>query len=83
MDRKTKRLLLLVVSCSLAGVVVGGTSAWAESNTCLQANTVTSECITQDPTTKTLQGMMTGLVAGSGAAFGVAWQYNIQDKEKQ
>ncbi|MEC4813624.1 MAG: hypothetical protein SAK29_10200 [Scytonema sp. PMC 1069.18] len=82
MDRKTKRLLLLVVSCSLAGVVVGGTSAWAESNTCLQANTITSECLTHDPTTKTLQGMMTGLIAGAGAAFGAAWQHNTQGEDK-
>lgn len=79
MDRKTKRLLLLVVSCSLAGVVVGGTSAWAETNTCLRASTVTSECITQNPAIKTLQGMTTGLVAGAGAAFGVAWQHRHED----
>ncbi len=74
MDRKTKRLLLLVVSCSLAGVVLGGTTSWAESNSCLQASTVTNQCLTQDPITKTIQGMSTGLVAGAGAAFGVAWQ---------
>ncbi|WP_460206682.1 hypothetical protein [Scytonema sp. NUACC21] len=74
-DRKNNRLVLLLVSCSLAGVVVGGTSAWAESNMCLQASTVTSECITQDPMTKTVEGMMIGLVAGAGAAAGVAWQH--------
>jgi hypothetical protein len=74
-DIKTKRLFLLVVSCSVAGVIVGGTSAWAETNMCLQANTVTSDCITQDPGVKTLEGMATGLIAGAGAAFGVAWQH--------
>ncbi len=72
---KTKRLLLLVVSCSIAGVIVGGTSAWAETNMCLQANTVTSECITQDPRVKTIEGMATGLIAGASAAVGVAWQH--------
>lgn len=79
MDRKTKRLLLLVVSCSLAGVILGGTASWAESNTCLQASTVTNECLTKDPIAKTIQGMSTGLVAGAGAAFGVAWQHRHED----
>ncbi|MBD2215374.1 hypothetical protein H6G64_02990 [Calothrix sp. FACHB-156] len=79
MDRKTKRLLLLVVFCSLSGVVLGGTTSWAESNMCLEAKTVTSDCLTQDPIQKTIQGMSTGLVAGAGAAFGVAWQLRQQD----
>jgi hypothetical protein len=73
MGRKTKRLLLLVVSCSAAGVVLGGTASWAESKNCLQANNVTSECLTQNSVMKTLQGMSTGLIAGAGAAFGAAW----------
>lgn len=79
MDRKTKRLLLLVVSCSAAGVVLGGTASWAESNQCLQATNVTSECLTQNPAIKTLQGMSTGLIAGAGAAFGAAWQLRHED----
>lgn len=79
MDRKTKRLLLLVVSCSAAGVVLGGTASWAESNQCLQATNVTSECLTQSPAIKTLQGMSTGLIAGAGAAFGAAWQLRHED----
>ena len=79
MDRKTKRLLLLVVSCSVAGVILGGTTSWAESNLCLRANKVTSDCLTQDPIEKTIQGMSTGLVAGAGAAFGVAWNARHQD----
>ncbi|MBD2775338.1 hypothetical protein [Iningainema tapete] len=74
MDRKTKRLLLLVVSCSVTGVILGGTTSWAESNMCLQATTVTNECLTQSPVEKTIQGMSTGLVAGAGAAFGAVWQ---------
>jgi hypothetical protein len=79
MDRKNKRLLLLVVSCSVAGVVLGGTSSWAESTMCMKATEVTSECITQDPVSKTIQGMSTGLLAGAGAAFGAAWQLRNED----
>ncbi|BAZ80984.1 hypothetical protein PN497_23145 [Sphaerospermopsis kisseleviana CS-549] len=73
MDIKTKRLLLLVVSCSLSGVILGGTASWAESKMCMRADTITSECITQNPVEKTIQGMSTGLLAGAGAAFGAAW----------
>lgn len=79
MDIKTKRLLLLVVSCSLAGVILGGTSSWAQSKMCFQASTVTSECLTQDRKSKTIEGMSTGLLAGAGAAFGVAWQHWHED----
>ena len=79
MDRKTKRLLLLIVSCSATGVILGGTASWANSNQCLQASTVTSECLTQDPVTKTIQGMSTGLIAGAGAALGAAWQLRHED----
>jgi hypothetical protein len=79
MDKKTKRLLLLVVFCSLTGVILGGTASWAESSMCLDAKNVTSDCLTQDPMQKTLQGMSTGLVAGAGAACGVAWQLRQQD----
>ncbi|MBE9005980.1 hypothetical protein IQ259_13200 [Fortiea sp. LEGE XX443] len=79
MDRKTKRLLLLVASCSIAGVILGGTSSWAESNLCLRASQVTSDCLTQDPIEKTIQGMSTGLIAGAGAAFGVAWNMRHED----
>ncbi len=79
MDRKNKRLLLLVVSCSVAGVVLGGTSSWAESTMCMNATEVTSECLTQDPITKSIQGMSTGLLAGGGAAFGAAWQLRNED----
>lgn len=79
MDRKTKRLLLLIASCSLTGVILGGTASWAESNLCLQADKVTSDCVTQDPIQKTIEGMSTGLVAGAGAALGVAWNLRHQD----
>jgi hypothetical protein len=79
MDRKTKRLLLLVASCSVAGVILGGTASWAESNICLQSDKVTSECLTQDPIENTVEGMSTGLLAGAGAAFGVAWNVRHED----
>ncbi|MGH8002704.1 MAG: hypothetical protein ACREPR_25535 [Brasilonema sp.] len=78
-DIKTKRLLLLVVFCSLAGVIVGGTTSWVEGNSCLQASTVTSECLTQDQITRTMKGMSTGLIVGAGAAFGAAWQHRHDD----
>lgn len=79
MDRKTKRLLLLVVSCSAAGVILGGTASWADSNQCMQATNITNECLTQEPVAKTLQGMSTGLIAGAGAALGAAWQLRQED----
>ncbi|AFY35547.1 hypothetical protein [Calothrix sp. PCC 7507] len=79
MDRKIKRLLLLVVSCSVTGVILGGTASWAESNLCLQKHTVTSDCLTQDPIQKTIQGMSTGFLAGAGAACGAAWQLRRED----
>lgn len=79
MERKTKRLLLLVVSCSATGVILGGTSGWAKSSHCLQATKVTSECLTQEPLDNTLQGMSTGLIAGAGAAIGLAWQLRHED----
>jgi len=81
MDRKLNRVILLIVACSATGVVLGGTASWADSNQCLQAKNVTSECLTQDPSLKTLQGMSTGLIAGAGAALGAIWQIK-QDESK-
>lgn len=78
-NRKIRRLLLLVVSCSITGVILGGTASWAESNMCLQDSKVTSDCLTQDPIEKTIQGMSTGLLAGAGAAFGAVWQLRHED----
>ncbi|KST62442.1 hypothetical protein [Mastigocoleus testarum] len=76
MDLQTKRLLLLVVSCCVIGIVFGGVISWTQSNTCLQASNITSQCLTQNPIEKIIQGMGTGLGAGAGAAFGIAWQFN-------
>ena len=79
MDIKTKRLLFLVVSCSAAGVILGGSASWAQSNLCLQETNITNECLIQSPITKTIQGMSTGLIAGAGAAIGAAWQLRHED----
>lgn len=73
-DRKINRFLLYIVACSAVGVVLGGTASWAESNQCWQAENTSSECLTQDPVFKTIQGMSTGLIAGAGAALGASWQ---------
>lgn len=72
------RLLILIATCSIAGVVLGGTTSWAASSQCLEAKNLTSECLTQDPMTETLQGMGVGLLAGAGAAVGAAFQLKRQ-----
>ncbi len=74
MDRKNNRFWILIATCSIAGVVLGGTTSWAQSNQCLQAPDLTSECLTHDPVTKTIEGMSVGLSAGAGAAVGAAFQ---------
>lgn len=78
--RKNHRLFILIVACSAAGVVLGGTASWAESNQCLLAEYPTSQCLSQDPVLSTLQGMSTGLIAGAGAALGVTWQMKHKDE---
>jgi hypothetical protein len=79
MGRKTNRLLILIATCSIAGVVLGGSTSWAYSNQCLQAKEVTNDCLTVDPVTKTIQGMSVGLFAGAGAAVGAAMQLRRQE----
>jgi len=74
MGRKDYRFLILIVTCSIAGVVLGGTSSWAQSKQCLQAEHLTNECLTQSPLTKTIEGMSVGLLAGAGAAVAAAVQ---------
>ncbi len=78
MGRKN-RFLILIATCSVAGVVLGGTTSWAYSSQCLQARNMTSECLTHDPVAKTFEGMSVGLLAGAGAAVGAALQLRRQD----
>jgi len=79
MDRKTNRLMLLIVACSAAGVVVGGTSNWVDSHQCLKKQAPTMECLTQDPLVKTIDGMSIGLIAGAGAALGATMQLKEEE----
>jgi hypothetical protein len=80
MDRKTSRLCLLITTCSLAGVILGGTASRAEMQQCLVADSPTNACLTADPTTETVEGMSMGLVAGAGAAAGAVWQLRHRDE---
>jgi hypothetical protein len=81
MDRKTNRFFLLILVCSGAGIVLGGTASWAESTQCLRADAPTSQCLAQNKNTvtATLEGMSTGLVAGVSAAIAAAWQLQQED----
>lgn len=74
MGIKNNRFWILIATCSVLGVILGGTTSWAYSNQCLQTENLTNECLTQDPVTKTIQGMSVGLLAGAGAAVGAALQ---------
>ena len=74
MGIKINRLLLFIVACSVTGVILGGTASQAQIDRCQSIETVTSECLTQDPLLETLEGMSVGLFAGAGAAVGATWQ---------
>lgn len=74
MGIKTNRLLLFIVACSVTGVILGGTASQAQIGRCQNVETATSECLSQDPLLKTLEGMSVGLFAGAGAAIGATWQ---------
>jgi hypothetical protein len=78
MGRKNNRLLILIATCSITGVILGGTTSWASTNQCLEARNLTSECLTQNPVQKTVRGMSVGLLAGAGAAVGAAFQLKRQ-----
>lgn len=71
--KKDHSFLIMVLVCSTAGAVLFGTASWAESNSCLQDEALTPECLTKNPATKTLEGVGLGLVAGVGAAVGATW----------
>jgi hypothetical protein len=72
--KKSRSVFTLIVACSAAGVVLGGTASWADSNSCLQEASPSAQCLTKSPVTRTIEGMSVGLVAGVGAALGAAWQ---------
>jgi len=77
--KKDRRFLILVSACSVAGVVLGGTAGWAESNQCFQSELPNSECLTKSPIAQTIEGMAFGLVAGVGSACGAAWNFRPRD----
>jgi hypothetical protein len=72
--KNNRAVLTLILACSTAGVVLGGTASWADSNSCLQESTPSAQCLTKSPMTRTIEGMSVGLVAGLGAALGAVWQ---------
>ena len=79
MDGKTNRFILLIVACSAAGVLVGGTASWAEGTQCMQADLPTSNCLMRDPISKTFEGMSVGLIAGASAAVGATLQMKREE----
>lgn len=76
--KKQPPVWVVVLICSATGVVLGGTSSWAESRTCQQADAPTTECLTKSPLMRTVEGMSVGLVAGAGAAIGATWNAKRQ-----
>ncbi len=68
------RFGLVVASCGAMGIILGASNSQAAMSDCLTAKTVTSECLTQDPLQKQLEGMSVGLFVGVGAAIGATWQ---------
>lgn len=74
MGRKIDRISFAIVLCSVVGIVFGATASQAEMNQCLSAENPTSQCLTQDPIQKRIEGMGMGLFVGAGAAIGATWQ---------
>ncbi len=72
--KKTNRAPLLIGLCSVAGLLIGATSSQAEMNQCLNDAQPSSQCLTQNPTTKRIEGMSMGLFAGAGAAVAATWR---------
>lgn len=74
MGIKLSRFLMFIVACSVTGVILGGTASHAELNRCQTSANPTSECLTKDPLSNTIEGMSVGLLAGAGAALGATYQ---------
>lgn len=79
--KKHPPVWIVVLVCSAAGVVLGGSASWADSNQCMQEQVVTDQCLTQDPLKKTSEGMIAGMVAGAGAAVGATWSQRKRSQE--
>lgn len=77
--KKHPPVWMVVLVCSGAGVILGGSASWAESSQCLQDKVVTNQCLTQDPVRKMGEGMMAGMVAGAGAAIGATWSHRKRE----
>jgi hypothetical protein len=77
--KKANRFFLYILACSTVGVVLGGTASWADSNRCWLDESPTTQCVTQSPIIRTIQGMSTGLIAGMSAGLGATWQMNRED----
>lgn len=70
----SRSFLTMMIVCSVAGSALGGVSSWVDSDRCLQSPNPTTQCLTQNPIYKTIQGASVGMVAGIGAAVGATWQ---------
>jgi hypothetical protein len=76
--KKQPPVWIVILTCSVIGVVLGGTSSWAQSKTCLQSEVPSADCLKKSPTVRTAEGMSVGLVAGMSAAIGATWQARRQ-----
>ncbi|MGC9527553.1 MAG: hypothetical protein ACP5D7_18615 [Limnospira sp.] len=60
--------------CLASGGTIGYLATQFYLNGCLLAAVPSSQCITQDPVSKTLEGILISLLAGLGAAIGATWK---------
>ncbi|WAL58676.1 hypothetical protein [Thermocoleostomius sinensis] len=71
---KNSRFWLLVILCGVSGSVLGATTSQAAINECLTDATPSTECLTQNPMEKKVEGISMGLMAGVSAAIGASWR---------
>jgi hypothetical protein len=72
--KKQPPVWIVILACSVVGVVLGGTSSWAQSQSCLETDTPSGDCLKKSPLLRTAEGMSVGLVAGMSGAIGATWQ---------